>query len=210
MIVSRVIGGGVLALAAMAVAWPAAAQDGGAHDAGIEAAPRITITAGRAVDLVGDPRRAMRVVSTAPPPPPAPGQPAMGGPIGSLPTASPLAYSRRTSMFGPRLDPLNGTWRMHSGVDMAASMGTPIYATADGTVRHAGWHGGYGLLVVVDHPGGIETRYAHMSQVGARAGQRVRRGELIGYVGSTGRSTGPHLHYETRINGVPVDPHRTR
>ena len=92
------------------------------------------------------------------------------------------------------------------GVDIAAEIGTPIVATADGVVTAAGWNGGYGNMVDVDHGGGIVTRYGHASAVAVTVGQQVRRGQTIAYVGSTGRSTGPHLHYEVRVNGQPVNP----
>ena len=119
---------------------------------------------------------------------------------------SPLAYATMTSGFGMRWHPLLGGERMHSGVDLAAPAGSPIAATADGIVSQAGWNGGYGLYVAISHPGGLQTRYGHMSQITVGAGQAVSKGELIGYVGSTGRSTGPHLHYEVRRNGLAVRP----
>ena len=96
---------------------------------------------------------------------------------------------------------------MHAGIDLSGPVGTPIYATADGIVSDAGWNsGGYGNLVKIDHGRGIETRYGHLSKIVVRAGQRVKRGELIGRMGSTGRSTGSHLHYEVRIDGRAVNP----
>lgn len=107
---------------------------------------------------------------------------------------------RYTSGFGPR-------WgRMHNGLDFAASIGTPIYATADGVVTFAGWSSGYGRLVKIQHDFGLETRYAHQSQIRVRVGQRVSRGDRIGDIGNSGRSTGPHLHYEVRVGGSPVNP----
>jgi len=99
-----------------------------------------------------------------------------------------------------------GGSEFHQGVDIAAEIGTPIVATADGVVTAAGWNGGYGNMVDVDHGGGIVTRYGHASAVAVTVGQQVRRGQTIAYVGSTGRSTGPHLHYEVRVNGQPVNP----
>ena len=107
-----------------------------------------------------------------------------------------------SSPYGLRF---NGT-EFHQGIDIAADMGTPIVATADGVVTAAGWNGGYGNMVDVDHGGGIVTRYGHASAVAVTVGQQVRRGEVIAYVGSTGRSTGPHVHYEVRVNGAPVNP----
>ena len=99
-----------------------------------------------------------------------------------------------------------GGTEFHQGIDIAADMGTPIVATADGIVTAAGWNGGYGNMVDVDHGGGIVTRYGHASAVAVTPGQTVRRGQVIAYVGSTGYSTGPHLHYEVRVNGQPVNP----
>ena len=121
-------------------------------------------------------------------------------------TVMPLATGTLTSGFGTRVHPLFGGRRMHSGIDLAAPAGSPIYATSDGLVTWAGWKGGYGLFVSLQHGGGVETRYGHMSSIAVSPGQSVQEGEIIGLVGSTGNSTGPHLHYETRINGSPVAP----
>jgi murein DD-endopeptidase MepM/ murein hydrolase activator NlpD len=96
--------------------------------------------------------------------------------------------------------------RMHEGIDIAASSGTPIHAAAAGTVIHAGWLGGYGNLVVVDHGDGLSTAYAHASAILVGLGQRVSQGETLSLVGSTGNSSGPHLHFEVRVNGSAVDP----
>ena len=124
-----------------------------------------------------------------------------------LPFAMPVKDSFRwTSGFGYRNDPKGAGNRMHEGTDMAGSYGTPIYATADGVVTHAGWDNGYGRLVKIKHDFGIETRYAHLSQLRVEVGQRVSRGDRIGDMGNSGRSTGTHLHYEVRLSGSPVNP----
>ncbi|MEP5760565.1 MAG: M23 family metallopeptidase [Litoreibacter sp.] len=123
------------------------------------------------------------------------------------PVAMPVKSAFRfTSPFGYRRDPKGAGRRMHAGVDFAGSRGTPIYATADGVVTHAGWQSGYGKLVKIKHAFGIETRYAHNSVIRVKVGQRVSRGDRIGDMGATGRVTGTHLHYEVRINGTPVNP----
>jgi murein DD-endopeptidase MepM/ murein hydrolase activator NlpD len=123
------------------------------------------------------------------------------------PFAMPVKDSFRwTSGFGYRKDPKGYGTRMHEGTDMAGSYGTPIFATADGVVVHAGWDNGYGRLVKIKHEFGIETRYAHMSQLRVEVGQRVSRGDRIGDMGNSGRSTGTHLHYEVRLNGAAVNP----
>jgi murein DD-endopeptidase MepM/ murein hydrolase activator NlpD len=111
-----------------------------------------------------------------------------------------------SSSFGMRRHPISGQARLHAGVDIPAVLGTPILAAADGRVSTAGQQGGYGLLVTLEHKGGLQTRYGHMSAVSVSSGQRIKKGQVIGFVGSTGHSTGPHLHYETRINGQAVDP----
>lgn len=113
---------------------------------------------------------------------------------------------RFTSGFGYRRDPKTGGRRMHKGVDFAASTGTPLYSTADGVVIHAGWSSGYGRLVKIQHEFGIETRYAHMSKLRVKVGQRVSRGDRIGDMGASGRVTGVHLHYEVRVGGKAVNP----
>jgi len=121
----------------------------------------------------------------------------------AIPVKSAFRYS---SSFGFRRDPKTGGRRMHSGVDFAGPVGTPLYATADGVVTHAGWSSGYGRLVKIQHEFGIETRYAHQSRILVKVGQRVSRGERIGDMGASGRVTGPHLHYEVRIGGKAVNP----
>jgi murein DD-endopeptidase MepM/ murein hydrolase activator NlpD len=119
---------------------------------------------------------------------------------------TPVNGARQSSGFGMRFHPILGYSRMHQGTDFAAPAGAPILASAAGTVAQAGWGGGYGNVVVVDHGKGLKTRYAHMSRVGVRVGQKVGQGQVIGAVGSTGLSTGPHLHYEVWMNNSPVDP----
>jgi murein DD-endopeptidase MepM/ murein hydrolase activator NlpD len=108
---------------------------------------------------------------------------------------------------GPVTSPFGWRWgRMHEGIDIGVAYGTPIHAAASGTVIYCGWESGYGNLVVIDHGGGIATAYGHQSSIAAACGQQVSQGDVIGYVGSTGHSTGPHLHFEVRVNGNPVDP----
>ena len=124
----------------------------------------------------------------------------------SVPSMMPLGGARLTSDYGMRDHPVLRKRANHKGVDLAAPTGTPIYATADGVVGRADWFSSYGLYISLDHGGDLETRYAHMSKLAVAAGERVQKGDLIGYVGSTGRSTGPHLHYEVRVDGVAVNP----
>src|SRR4051794_3266094 len=108
---------------------------------------------------------------------------------------------------GPVTSPFGWRWgRMHEGIDIGVAYGTPIHAAASGTVIYCGWMEGYGNLVAVDHGNGIATGYAHQSSIAVTCGQRVAQGQVVGYVGSTGHSTGPHLHFEVRVNGSPVDP----
>ena len=111
-----------------------------------------------------------------------------------------------TSRFGYRIDPFTGKPVMHQGLDVAAPPGTPIKAPADGVVSYVGYESGYGKLVAIDHGYGVKTRFAHNSQIFVEVGQKVKRWDVISAVGSTGRSSGPHLHYEVRVHGVPVDP----
>ncbi|MBF9047386.1 peptidoglycan DD-metalloendopeptidase family protein [Rhodobacterales bacterium LSUCC0031] len=125
----------------------------------------------------------------------------------TLPFSMPVRGAfRHTSGFGYRRDPFNGGRRLHAGVDFAGARGTDIVAAGDGTVITAGRHSGYGLMVEIDHGFGIVTRYAHLTRLNVRAGERVSRGEHIGDMGCTGRCTGTHLHYEVRRNGDPVNP----
>ena len=113
-----------------------------------------------------------------------------------------------TSGFGVRSDPFLGRPAMHTGLDFRAAMGDPVRATANGKVVSSGWAGGYGRMVEIDHGNGLSTRYGHMSEIGVKVGDPIKIGQVIGAVGSTGRSTGPHLHYETRIDGDAVDPQK--
>lgn len=110
-----------------------------------------------------------------------------------------------SSGFGKRIDPITGTWRMHEGIDICAPKGTPVYATADGRVKFAGWERGFGKVVTIDHIWYV-TRYAHLDEILVRVGQKVKRGDVIGKCGRTGRTTGTHLHYEVRVAGKPVNP----
>lgn len=113
-----------------------------------------------------------------------------------------------TSSFGQREDPFNGEGAFHSGVDISATFGTPVRATADGIVASAGMESGYGREILLDHGNGIQTLYGHLSGFAVTVGQQVSEGQVIGYVGMSGRATGPHLHYEVRIHNTPVNPHR--
>jgi murein DD-endopeptidase MepM/ murein hydrolase activator NlpD len=113
-----------------------------------------------------------------------------------------------SSGFGMRIDPFIRAPALHTGMDFRGESGDPVRATADGNVTVAGWQGGYGKMIEIDHGNGLSTRYAHLSDIGVKVGQRVRAGTIIGKIGSTGRSTGPHLHYETRVSGDAVDPRK--
>ncbi len=123
-----------------------------------------------------------------------------------VPSIAPVSSGKLSSCFGERLDPFTEQHSFHRGVDLSAERGTAIFATADGLVEFAGRDGGYGLTVCIDHGNGLETRYAHVLDVMVRRGQRVRRGDEIARVGSSGRSTGSHVHYEVRLNGKAVNP----
>jgi len=132
------------------------------------------------------------------------GKQRMTGPqysVGGLPVAGHI-----TSPFGYRTHPILKTRKLHTGVDIGAPSGTPIHAAGGGEVIWASWRGGYGNCVIIDHGGGKATLYGHMSRLNSSVGRKVAKGDVIGYVGSTGLSTGPHLHYEVRINGTPVNP----
>lgn len=124
----------------------------------------------------------------------------------AIPSVQPVAKMDYSSNFGIRSDPFRGSAAMHAGVDIRGPVGTPIYATADGVVAEAKRRGGYGNLVELDHGKGIATRYGHLSRILVSAGSRVQRGQIIGLMGSTGRSTGSHLHYEVRMDGRAVNP----
>ncbi len=124
----------------------------------------------------------------------------------SVPSRMPVDGVQLTSSFGMRNHPILRQRRQHNGVDLAAPRGTPVYATADGVIESARYFGSYGNYVQIGHGGDLETRYAHLSSYTVRNGDEVRKGDLIGYVGSTGRSTGPHLHYEVRVANEPVNP----
>jgi murein DD-endopeptidase MepM/ murein hydrolase activator NlpD len=130
--------------------------------------------------------------------------------LASLPAIQPVSnkqLNRIASGFGMRIDPVYGTPKMHKGLDFTAAQGTPIYATGDGIVINAeGAAGGYGNHVEINHGYGYQTLYGHMVRIKVRRGQRIKRGEIIGWVGSTGKSTGPHCHYEVKINGANVNP----
>lgn len=124
----------------------------------------------------------------------------------SVPSQKPVSQLAFTSNFGFRSDPFRGSRAMHAGVDIPGPLGTPVYATADGVVGRAQRLGGYGNFVEIEHGQGIETRYGHLSSILVQPNARVKRGQLIGLMGSTGRSTGSHLHYEVRLDGRAVNP----
>jgi murein DD-endopeptidase MepM/ murein hydrolase activator NlpD len=125
----------------------------------------------------------------------------------AVPSDKPVKTAAFTSGYGVRSDPFQGRAAMHAGIDLSGPIGTPIYATADGVITTAGYNnGGYGNLIKIEHGRGIETRYGHLASMSVRAGQSVKRGDLIGRMGSTGRSTGSHLHYEVRVDGRAVNP----
>jgi murein DD-endopeptidase MepM/ murein hydrolase activator NlpD len=130
--------------------------------------------------------------------------------LNATPSIQPVSnknLNRIGSGFGYRIDPVYKDRRHHMGLDFTAPIGTPIYATADGVVKDAGFNtGGFGNRVVIGHGFGYETLYGHMYKIKARVGEKVKRGEVIGYVGNTGKSTGPHCHYEVHRSGIPVDP----
>ncbi|RME92457.1 MAG: M23 family metallopeptidase [Candidatus Hydrogenedentota bacterium] len=124
----------------------------------------------------------------------------------TLPYKWPLKGGHITSMFGLRVSPFGYSTDFHTGIDIANAIGTPIYSAGDGIVVSAGWAGGYGLRVLIRHDFGFETVYGHMSKIYVRAGMRVRKGQLLGEVGQTGRATGPHVHFEVRLENKPINP----
>lgn len=129
--------------------------------------------------------------------------------LSHIPSIQPISRENMKQMasgYGYRRDPIYGTSRFHAGLDFAADRGTKVYATADGTVTESGWESGYGNCIDINHGFGYITRYAHLNRCLVKKGQQVKRGDLIGEVGSTGKSTGSHLHYEVRLNGVPQNP----
>ena len=218
----RGLGPAIVAFAALGAAVPASAEK--ATDPVAEAliqnplamaasgeTERVIIRAGRALDLEGKPvfagrsnfsgTASMTIFSTRPIPTLSPRSSSYGA------TIAPLARGAVSSGFGMRTHPLLGNRRFHAGVDIAAPTGSPIRATSDGMVTTAGWQGGYGLLVSIGHGAGQESRYGHLSRIAVTSGQAVKQGDVIGFVGTTGRSTGPHLHYEQRVNGRAVRPH---
>jgi murein DD-endopeptidase MepM/ murein hydrolase activator NlpD len=127
--------------------------------------------------------------------------------VNTQPSSWPIDGVLRSS-YGSRLDPFSGEGAFHKGVDLAAPKGTPVHVTADGVVEKAQWDGGYGKLVVIDHGSGVETYYAHLSSYLVVPGLEVRKGQVIAFSGGTGHATGPHLHYEVRFSGVPVNPYK--
>ena len=123
-----------------------------------------------------------------------------------IPSVGPLRAARVSSDFGLRRDPFTGRLALHKGMDLVAPVGTPVRATAKGRVTRAGNYRGYGLLVEIDHHNGLVTRYAHNARMAVRPGQLVRRGQVVGYVGQSGRASAPHVHYEVLLHGVTVNP----
>lgn len=123
-----------------------------------------------------------------------------------VPSIRPVRAARMSSQYGYRTDPFAGRRANHKGLDLAGPVGTPIYATADGVVGRAQWLSGYGKYIEINHGNAVQTRYGHLSAMNVSPNQRVKKGDVIGFMGSTGRSTGSHLHYEVRIAGEPVNP----
>lgn len=163
------------------------------------------LTIGREQDIVGSPVDFSRMRKPSAPAGLSRGLKRLPG-TAMIPTRLPLIGAHLTSRYGMRWHPIRGGYRAHRGIDLAAPAGSPIYAPAAGVVSGAGWAGGYGISVILEHGGGLQTRYGHMSSFVVAVGQSVAAGSVIGYVGSTGLSTGPHLHYEIRSNGQSIDP----
>ena len=124
----------------------------------------------------------------------------------AVPSINPVDIMKFSSGYGYRNAPTRGASRNHKGIDIPGAIGTPIYATADGFIGRAEWVGGYGKLVEINHGNAVQTRYGHLSAMNVAPGQRIRKGDILGYMGSTGRSTGSHLHYEVRIAGEAINP----
>lgn len=124
----------------------------------------------------------------------------------AVPSINPVQIMKFSSNFGYRNAPTRGASRNHKGIDIPGPVGTPIYATADGMIGRAQWVGGYGKFIEINHGNAVQTRYGHLSALNVSPGQRIRKGDVIGYMGSTGRSTGSHLHYEVRIAGEAINP----
>lgn len=188
-----------------------AASEGSEADGfAIDEEPRLAVSFGRAADIEGalvDFSRMRRPAKPGAAAKAGSGKAAAGyGGAFAWPSRLPLNSSVLTSRFGSRYHPILGLVRQHSGADLAAAQGTPVKAPSPGVVVAAQWQGGYGLMVVIDHGRGVQTRYAHLSQVAVYPGQQIGLGDVLGYVGSTGLATGPHLHYEMRLNGQAVDP----
>jgi murein DD-endopeptidase MepM/ murein hydrolase activator NlpD len=167
-----------------------------------ETPSRAVLTIGRGQDIVGS---LVSVVALQRPPVASIGMKG-SAPADAIPRSFPLRSGVLTSTFGMRKHPIFGGERRHGGVDLAAPAGAPVFATGRGIVVTAGWAGGYGLLVTIDHGGGKQSRYGHLSAAAVSIGQIVPTGTVVGFVGSSGLATGPHLHYEIRLNGAAVDP----
>lgn len=129
------------------------------------------------------------------------------GTLAAFPDKWPVQDGEISSPYGSRVGPIEGGYEWHQGIDIAVDFGAPVYASAAGKVEQAGWNGGYGRYVRIDHGNGYESAYGHMSSIAVEAGQQVSKGEIIGFVGSSGYSTGPHVHYEVLVDGQAVDPY---
>ena len=200
---------GALAIARFDTADAARAEagDGAAMDLDEPITSASAVTFGRGLDLQGTP---IRLVGRQPSPRGgstlARNLSASGSPVIGIPAGSPVRFRSISSGFGTRWHPVFGGSRFHAGIDMIAPSGTPVVATAAGSVATAGSCGGYGLCVAIDHGGGVVTIYGHLSRIDVAPGTNIARGQGLGLVGSTGVSTGPHLHYEIRRSGQPLNP----